>query len=59
MHEVAVDLDGVAGDALTVDALARLKLALVRQGHELRLEQVSEELLSLFELVGLRDVLVV
>lgn len=55
MHEVVCDLDGVAADALTVEALARLRLVLLRQGYELRLEHVSEQLLALVQLTGLRD----
>ncbi|HVS84300.1 MAG TPA: hypothetical protein VHD91_01555 [Gaiellaceae bacterium] len=59
MHEVVCDLAGVPADALTVDALARLRLALGRLGYELRLEHLSAELLELVELAGLNATLAV
>ncbi len=41
----------------TVEALARLQLALRRRGYELRLRGLSRELRALIELVGLTEVL--
>jgi len=51
------DLDGVAADACTIDALARLQLAARRLGLELRLRRVSGELTELIAFAGLGDVL--
>jgi ABC-type transporter Mla MlaB component len=51
------DVRGVAPDAVTVDALARLQLAARRSGTRVRLRNASEELLGLVELMGLTDVL--
>ena len=50
-------VDGVAPDAVTIDALARLQLAARRNGCQVRLRQASRELLELVEFMGLRDVL--
>jgi hypothetical protein len=50
-------VDGVAPDAVTVDALARLQLAARRNDCQVRLRQASRELLELVEFMGLRDVL--
>jgi ABC-type transporter Mla MlaB component len=47
----------VRPDAGTVDALARLQLALRRLGLELSLQNVSEELRGLLALMGLSEVL--
>jgi hypothetical protein len=41
-------------DLGTIDALARLKLATLRYGQELRLRDCTAELLELLDLVGLR-----
>jgi ABC-type transporter Mla MlaB component len=51
------DVSGVAPDAVTVDALARLRLAAQRSGCQARLQGVSGELLELLAFMGLRDVL--
>src|SRR4051812_42984564 len=44
-------------DAETVDALARLQLAVRRRGFELRLLRAPTELVCLLELTGLSEVL--
>jgi hypothetical protein len=46
-----------APDVRTIDALARLQLAVRRLGRELRLRRVSSDLLGLLVLAGLADVL--
>ena len=51
------DVTGVAPDAVTVDALARLQLAAHRRGCQVRLRNASEELLELVAFMGLDDVL--
>ena len=51
------DLRGVPADAVAVDALARLQLAVRRHGCEVRLRNASPALLDLVELMGLTDVL--
>jgi ABC-type transporter Mla MlaB component len=51
------DVDGVEPDAVCVDALARLQLAARRRGCCVRLENASDELLELVELMGLTHVL--
>jgi len=51
------DVDGVAADAVTVEALARLQLAARRHGCRVRLRNASAELLDLVAFIGLRDVL--
>lgn len=51
------DVSGVAVDAVTIDALARLQLAARRHGCQVRLLGASDELRELLELMGLRDVL--
>jgi ABC-type transporter Mla MlaB component len=51
------DVRGVASDAVTVDALARLQLAAHRRGCQVRLRGASNELRDLVVLMGLRDVL--
>ena len=51
------DVAGVAADAVTVDALARLQLAARRHRCEVRLRGASDELLELVAFMGLRDVL--
>ena len=54
---VACDVAGVAPDAVTVDALARLQLAARRLGCEVRLRNASVALLEVVELMGLTHVL--
>jgi ABC-type transporter Mla MlaB component len=54
---VLCDVRGVAADAVTVDALARLQLAARRHGSQVRLRRASSELLELLGFMGLRDVL--
>jgi ABC-type transporter Mla MlaB component len=51
------DVSGVAPDAVTVDALARLQLAAQRRGCTVRLRHASNELIGLVTFMGLRDVL--
>jgi ABC-type transporter Mla MlaB component len=51
------DVDGVEPDAVTVDALARLRLAARRQGCRVRLRGASPDLLELVAFMGLSHVL--
>ena len=51
------EVAGVASDAVTVDALARLQLAARRAGCQVRLRHASPELLELVAFMGLTDVL--
>jgi ABC-type transporter Mla MlaB component len=51
------DVGDVPVDAVTVDALARLQVAARRHGCQVRLRNVSDELLDLVEFMGLADVL--
>ncbi|MBA3347595.1 MAG: STAS domain-containing protein [Actinobacteria bacterium] len=51
------DVTGIAPDAVTVDALARLQLAAARLGCQVRLRNASAELQQLVALMGLSDVL--
>jgi ABC-type transporter Mla MlaB component len=51
------DVAGVAVDAVTVDALARLQLAARRQNCRIQLRNPSEELRELVAFMGLEDVL--
>jgi ABC-type transporter Mla MlaB component len=51
------DVRGVAPDAVTVDALARLQLAARRYGCQVRLRNASRDLNELVAFMGLRDVL--
>jgi ABC-type transporter Mla MlaB component len=51
------DVSGVAVDAVTVDALARLQLAAQRQGCRVKLRHASSDLLELVAFMGLADVL--
>jgi ABC-type transporter Mla MlaB component len=51
------DVSGVEADAVTVDALARLKLAARRRGCQMRLRSASSDMLELLDLMGLSDVL--
>lgn len=55
---VHCDVHGVAPDAVTVDALARLQLAARRRGCVVRLQHASPELRELVVFMGLEDVLV-
>jgi ABC-type transporter Mla MlaB component len=58
-HGLDVDCDvaGVASDAVTVEALARLQLAAQRAQCRVRLRNASAELRELVALMGLSDVL--
>ena len=51
------DVTGIAPDAVTVDALARLQLAARRFGCTVQLRHASPELLRLVAFMGLEDVL--
>jgi ABC-type transporter Mla MlaB component len=51
------DVIGIAPDAVTVEALARLQLAARRYGCQVRLRHASSELLELVAFMGLSDVL--
>jgi ABC-type transporter Mla MlaB component len=54
---IVCDVRDVAADAVTVDALARLRLAARRRGCRMRLRNASPELLGLIALIGLDDAL--
>ncbi len=54
---VDCDLAGAFPDAVTIDTLARLQLAALRRDCAVRLQNASERLLELVELVGLTHVL--
>lgn len=54
---VRCDVTGVAADAVTVEALARLQLAARRHGCRVRLRNASVELVELVEFMGLTAVL--
>ena len=51
------DVRGVGPDAVTVDALARLQLAALQHGCQVRLRNASDELRDLVCFMGLADVL--
>lgn len=51
------DVTGVSADAATVQALARLQLAMRRQGGQVVLRGASVELRRLIDFMGLADVL--
>jgi ABC-type transporter Mla MlaB component len=51
------DVAGVAADAVTVDALARLQLAARRHACRIRLRGASAALSDLVAFMGLQDVL--
>jgi ABC-type transporter Mla MlaB component len=51
------DVTGVAADAVTVDALARLQLAARRHRCPIQLRGASDELRDLVAFMGLQDVL--
>ncbi len=53
---VLCDVTGIAPDAVTVDALARLQLAAKRHGCRVRLCHASDALLELVAFMGLEDV---
>ncbi|HEU5064985.1 MAG TPA: STAS domain-containing protein [Gaiellaceae bacterium] len=57
MHALVCDLSGVQPSAATIDALARLAVALRRQGSRLLLVRASPELVELVEYMGLTEVL--
>ena len=59
MSVLVCDLSGAEPTAVTVDFLARLALALKREGARLKLSHASVELVELIEFMGLSDVLVV
>ena len=56
-YVVMCNVEGVDPDAVTVDALARLQLAACRRGCQVVLQNASEPLLELVELIGLSNVL--
>ena len=51
------DVTGVAADAVTVDALARLQLAAKRNRCLIQLRGASDDLRALVAFMGLQDVL--
>lgn len=53
---LACDVRGVEPDAVTVDALARLQLAVQRRGCRVRLVNASDPLSELVAFMGLADV---
>jgi ABC-type transporter Mla MlaB component len=53
------DVAGVAVDAVTVDALARLQLAARRQSCRIQLRHASGRLRDLVAFMGLQDVLAI
>ena len=57
MAVLVCDLTGVQATAATVDALARLAVALKRQGARLQLQHAPTELVELISFMGLADVL--
>lgn len=56
-HVVDCDVTGVAADAVTVDALARLQRVAHANGCQVVLRNATDELVDLVELMGLTDVL--
>jgi len=54
---LALDVGGLAPDAVTIDVLARLQLGARRQGCRIALEGASRDLLELVAFMGLADVL--
>ncbi len=54
---VLLDVRRAPADAVTVDALARLRLTARRLGYHVRLAHASDELRSLIAFAGLADVL--
>lgn len=55
---VHCDVRGAACDAVTVDALARLQLAVRRNGCRMGLSGACPDLLALLEFMGLGEVLI-
>jgi ABC-type transporter Mla MlaB component len=55
---IACEVRDVEPDAVTVEALVRLQLAVRRRGCRVRLVHASEELRELVAFMGLTDVLV-
>lgn len=55
--EISCDVHGIAPDAVTVDALARLQLAAQRSGCRVLLRDASRELIELVAFMGLTEVL--
>jgi ABC-type transporter Mla MlaB component len=53
---IRVNVTGVASDAVSVDALARLQLAARRHGCRVTLEGVGSDLRDLIVLMGLEEV---
>jgi ABC-type transporter Mla MlaB component len=51
------DVTEIESDAVSVDALARLQLAVRRRGCQARMRGASSDLLDLLAFMGLRDVL--
>jgi hypothetical protein len=51
------DVSGLGPDAVAVEALARLELAVRRRGCHARFRSAPKELLGLLDFMGLRDVL--
>ncbi|HEV2755224.1 MAG TPA: STAS domain-containing protein [Actinomycetota bacterium] len=54
---VVCDVEGIAPDAVALDALARLQLTARRRGGEIRLRGATRELRELLDLAGLCYVL--
>jgi hypothetical protein len=54
---VVCDADGVEPDAVTVDALARLQLAAVRNARKVQIRAASPALCELIRFMGLEDVI--
>jgi ABC-type transporter Mla MlaB component len=54
---VLCDVSGIAPDAVTVDALARLQVAARRHDCQVRLRHASGQLLELVAFMGLEDLL--
>jgi anti-anti-sigma regulatory factor len=54
---VVLDVGKLPSDVRTVDTLARLQLALRREGRELVLVGASPDLTDLIELAGLSEIL--
>lgn len=54
---VSCDARGLPADAEVVDRLARLALAVLREGAEFWLSRPSQELVQLIDVMGLAEVL--
>jgi hypothetical protein len=59
LDPIVCDADGLAADAATLDALARIALVAGRHGLELRLCGASPQLCAVIDLAGLAEVLLV